>query len=151
MDIAIKQPTGRFSLRAACLILRDDRLLLVHNDRLQCWYTVGGRIRQGETSAEAARRECLEETGCLLEPEGPVFVQERFYTADGCQHHEVVFFYRMNGDADMIPPDGDTDQAGEGLRWVPVDQLKEIDLRPPFLKDGLQKKLEGVIHVISRD
>ena len=77
MDIAIKQPTGRFSLRAACLILRDDRLLLVHNDRLQCWYTVGGRIRQGETSAEAARRECLEETGCLLEPEGPVFVQER--------------------------------------------------------------------------
>ena len=57
----------------------------------------------------------------------------------------------MNGEADVIPPDGDTDQAGEGLRWVPVDQLKEIDLRPPFLKDGLQKKLEGVIHVISRD
>ena len=115
------------------------------------WYTVGGRIRQGETSAEAARRECLEETGCPLEPEGPVFVQERFYGVDGCGHHEVVFFYRMKGETGSIPSECGTDQPGESLRWVPVHQLGEIDLRPPFLKDGLQKLPDGVMHVISRD
>lgn len=150
-DLCMTGQGGSFSLRAACLILRDDRLLLVHNDRLQCWYTVGGRIRQGESSAEAARRECVEETGCPLEPERLVFVQERFYTAGGCERHEVVFFYLMQGDTEALAAGTETDQAGESLCWAPLSALPDMNLLPPFLKDGLQKLPEGVTHVISRE
>lgn len=150
-DLCLQNDGNSFSLRAACLILRDDRLLLVHNHRLHCWYTVGGRIRQGESSAEAARRECLEETGCPLEPEKLVFVQERFYTADGCEHHEVVFFYLMQGDTASIAPAAGTDQAAESLCWVPLSALPELNLLPPFLKTALQTLPQGVRHIVTRE
>ena len=150
-DLCIQSHGGSFSLRAACLILREGRALLVNNQRLQCLYTVGGRIRQGESSAEAARRECLEETGCPLEPERLVFVQERFYTADGCEHHEVVFFYLMQGDTTALAPGIQTDQAAESLCWVPLSSLPELNLLPPFLKNGLQALPGGVQHIVTRE
>ena len=150
-DLRIQNDGGSFSLRAACLILREDRLLLVHNERLQCWYTVGGRVRQGESSAEAARRECVEETGCPLEPERLVFVQERFHHAGGSEHHEVVFFYLMQGDTATVAAGTETDQAGESLCWAPLSDLPAMNLLPPFLKDGLQKLPDGVRHIVARE
>ena len=57
---------------AVCVVIfnNKDEVLLIRNRR----YTVGrmeweipaGRIEDGETKEDAARRECLEETGCTL-------------------------------------------------------------------------------------
>jgi 8-oxo-dGTP pyrophosphatase MutT (NUDIX family) len=112
---------------------------------------VGGRIRQGESSAEAARRECLEETGCPLEPERLVFVQERFYHAGGSEHHEVVFFYLMQGDTSSFAPGAGTDQAEESLCWVPLSALPYKNLYPSFLKTALQALPQEMRQIITRE
>ncbi len=151
MDIALKQECGSFSLRAAALVFRDDCLLLVRNERLQCCYTVGGRVQQGETTAEAARRECMEETGRSLEPERLIFVQERFYIAGDSQNHELVFFYLMQGDTGSISTGMAGDQPEESLCWVPVSDLPGLNLLPPFLGQALQALPETVVHVVSRE
>lgn len=42
---------------------KDDRFLMVENDRFDHLYSVGGRIKFGETAEEAVVREVFEETG----------------------------------------------------------------------------------------
>ena len=48
---------------AYCVALKDGRFLMVHNPKRSGWEMPGGRIEEGETSEEAAVRECMEESG----------------------------------------------------------------------------------------
>ena len=48
---------------AYCVALKDGRFLMVHNPKRNGWEMPGGRIESGETVEEAAKRECLEESG----------------------------------------------------------------------------------------
>ena len=57
--------------RAAAVIVRDGRVLMVHerSDRSgrEWWTLPGGGIEPGETPEEAVRREVLEEVGLVVE------------------------------------------------------------------------------------
>jgi len=50
---------------AYALIVRDDRLLMV--DENSGWFLPGGGLEEGESFAEALRREMLEETGYRID------------------------------------------------------------------------------------
>lgn len=139
------------SLRAAALILRDDCILLVHNEELNCYYTIGGGIEPGESSADAVIRECLEETGITFAIDRLVYVQERFYAAKDAAHHEISFFYLMAAQA-LPPLEGrTTDQPHERLCWVPLHALNTIHLLPPFLGQAVQSLPSQVTHIISHE
>ena len=151
MDIGFKTSDGIFSLRAAALIIRENRLLLVKNEKLDRFYTVGGKIKVNETAENAVLRECYEETGCHLEIERLLFVQERFFQAAEIKHHEVVFFYLMK-DANVELPEGiNTDRQGEYLYWIPIDELESINLLPIFLKTALKNIPDGIGHIVERE
>ncbi len=65
MDIGCTTSSGNFSLRSAALVISDNRLLVARNDKYDCYYTVGGGIRENEPSDKAIIRELYEETGAL--------------------------------------------------------------------------------------
>ena len=151
MDIHLQSESASFTLRAAALIVQDGRALLVRNDLLDCFYTVGGKVRLNETSTQAVLRECQEETGCRLEVDRLVFVQERFLRAQDVRHHEVVFFYLMKP-AKLAPTEGACmDQPGERLHWVPFAQLAQLRLLPAFLAGALPCLPGEVTHIGSHD
>ena len=56
-------------LQSATVMLLDDRgrLLLAQDAGSELWMTVGGAINPDETPADAAVRECWEETGLRVE------------------------------------------------------------------------------------
>ena len=67
--------TGPRVREAARVIVLDDedRVLLTrfaYRDGVEVWTTVGGGVEPGETHAEAARRELLEEAGLEVEDVG---------------------------------------------------------------------------------
>lgn len=151
MDARFHSAAGSFTLRAAALILRDGCVLLARSDDHDCFYTVGGAVRQNESTDCAALRECREETGCPCAIERLVFVQERFYAPQGTPHHEITFFYLMKADA-PAPVDGAaTDQRREHLHWIPLKELTALNLVPAFLREGLQALPAEVTHIITRE
>lgn len=48
---------------AYCVAMKDGKFLMVHNLKRNGWEMPGGKVESGETSEEAAKRECLEESG----------------------------------------------------------------------------------------
>ena len=57
MIVAEKQRT------AYCVAMKGNEFLMVYNPRRKGWEMPGGRIEKGETSEQAAVRECMEESG----------------------------------------------------------------------------------------
>ena len=149
MDVGYKNASGNFSLRAAALIIHDNKLLVAKSQDYDCYYTVGGGVRQNESSDKAVLRECFEETGCHYEIDRLVFVQERFFQLNNTNHHEVVFFYLMKDGGFLIQSGVKTDQQKEQLFWVPIEELGETNLVPAFLKTVLQDIPKEVTRVVS--
>ena len=50
-----------------CVALDGDRFLMVYHPRRKGWEMPGGKMEPGETAADTAKRECLEESGYEVE------------------------------------------------------------------------------------
>lgn len=151
MNARFHTSAGSFTLRAAALIIRDGCALLVRHSSRDCCYTVGGAVRQNESTGRAVLRECHEETGCRYGIDRLVFVQERFYAPEGTPHHEITFFYLMKPDGPEPDDNQATDQPGEQLHWIPLKELAKAKLVPAFLREGLQALPAEVTHIITRE
>ena len=79
---------------------------MVENDRFDHLYSVGGRIKFGETAEEAVVREVFEETGRKMEIDRLGFIHENFFPGDSLKKqgnivHEISFFFYMNVPTDF--------------------------------------------------
>jgi phosphatase NudJ len=117
-------PTWFFSL----VVVRDgDRFLAVREAKHgQLWYLPAGRAETGETLAEAALRETLEETGVPVVLEGLLKVQHT--PDDDSARVRAVFLARP---ADGRPPKSTPDEHALEARWVTLDELARLPLRGP--------------------
>ena len=151
MDIRLKSPECCFTLRAAALIIHNDRLLMVKDTKHDSYYTVGGKVRLGESSQQAALREAQEETSCRLSVNRLLFVQERFFTFEQKQHHEICFYYLMDFASESICEGVHTDQQFETLHYLPIRELAQYNIVPAFLKNALQHLPAQPQHIICRE
>ena len=151
MDVRISAGDELFTLRAAALIIHNDCLLMVKDAKHDSYYTVGGKVHLGESSQQAARREACEETGCRLSVNRLLFVQERFFTFEQKQHHEICFYYLMDFDDESIREGAHTDQHFETLHYLPIRDLSQYNIVPAFLKSALQHLPAQPQHIICRE
>lgn len=150
-NICMQDEEYKYTLRSAAIIVRNGALLTAHYAEQECNYLVGGGVQAGESSLEAIRREMNEELGCELPVIRLLYVQERFYAFEGRKHQETCFYYLVDGSG-LTVADGDhTDQLLETLHWIPLDQIKNTQIVPLFLKEALDELPETLVHVISRE
>lgn len=136
--------------RIVCIVVNNQLLVAKHDD-YDCFYTIGGKVKANETSADAAIREAYEETGYHFTVDRLVYVQERFYSADDTQHHEVTFFYLMEANDTQIENGSCTAHLKERLYWLPIDELQKINLVPKFLRTALTTIPDDPVHIISQE
>ena len=102
-----------------------DRFLLVHERKHgQLWDLPAGRVEPGETLADGAIRETLEETGVPVRLEGVLRVEHSpSPTGTRCR----VFF--SASPLDDRPPRSTPDDESLGAAWVSLADLHHYPLR----------------------
>jgi len=115
-------PTWCFAL---VVVRRGDQFLVVHERKHgQGWYVPAGRVELGESFAEAAIRETLEEAGIAIVLDGVIRVEHAAF-ADGARMR-VVFTAHP---ADDRPPKSEPDDESLGAAWVTLAELDQLHLR----------------------
>lgn len=137
-------PTWFFAL----VVVRMGRRILLVQERKhgQGWYLPAGRVEAGETLAQAARRETLEESGVPIVLEGILRV-EHSPTLQGQARCRVFFVARPEDDT---PPRTIANEESLGARWVAYEDLDDLPLRGREVRHIFDHVLRGgAIHPLS--
>lgn len=155
-DMCVPCGDGLINIRVGAIIIKDGKVLMAGNKKTDYLYSVGGRIKFGETAEEAVVREVLEETGVKMEVERLGFVHENYFQSDSRAKmskpvYEISLYFYMKTPDDFVPEcysfseDGET----EFLTWVSVDD--DIKMFPEFFKKLLGSPSPHVRFVTSDD
>ena len=154
-DMCVACDDGILNVRAGAIIMKDGKLLMVSNggDYL---YSVGGRVKFGETAEEAIVREVFEETGVQMEIDRLGFVHENYFYGDAPSNlnkliYEISFFFYMKV-PDTFAPISESfteDNSKEHLRWVSLDE--DMKMYPEFFRTELKDPTDTVKHFTTRD
>ena len=155
-DLCVKMEDGILNIRVGAIIMKDDKFLMVENDRFDHMYSVGGRIKFGETAEEAVVREVFEETGIKMEIDRLGFIHENFFPGDSLKKegnivHEISIFFYMRVPEDFEPicdsftEDGDK----ERLVWIKADHHKKY--YPEFFRTELVNPSKAVKHYVTKN
>ena len=124
-------------LAVGAVVVEDEHLLLVRRGRgpaQGAWSVPGGRVRRGETLAEAVTRELREETG-LEGLCGPMIGWAELLDDEDPTQHFVILDFEVTVVGDELPVAGD--DAAE-VEWVDLHAVGERSLVPglaEFLHD----------------
>ena len=111
---------------AAVVLDGEGRVLLGRRADTGGWALPGGIIDPAEEPADAAVRECFEETGVVASPEAltSVTVSQPITYANGdqVQYLELTFRCRVAGGTARV-----NDEESLEVDWHPLDALPELD------------------------
>ena len=146
-DMCVACDDGILNIRVGAIIMKDGKILMVGNDR-DYLYSVGGRVKFGETE-EAVVREVLEETGVQMEIDRLGFVHENYFYGDMPSNrnkliYEISLFFYMKV-PDAFAPISESfmeDNSKEHLVWASLDE--NIKMYPEFFKTELKDPTDTV-------
>ena len=153
-DMCVACDNGILNIRVGAIIMKDGKILMVGNERANYLYSVGGRIKFGETAEVAIVREVFEETGIKMEIDRLGFVYENYFYGDAPSNlgkliYEISFFFYMKVPSDFAPISESftEDNSKEHLKWVSLDE--DIKMYPEFFRKELKNPTDTVKHFIK--
>ena len=153
-DLTLPVDGGFLNVRVGAIIQNNGQFLMVYNPAVDYCYSVGGRVKFGETLEQAVVREVEEETGCRLAIDRLGFVHEAFFYGDGKTNagkviQELSFYFYMKTPAHFEPVC--TSLAGDGqsesLLWLTPDS--NIKFFPAFFRTELPNPSRHVRHIVT--
>ncbi len=129
------------------IVLDDDnRILMVRQDHPErkVWMVPGGSIEEGESSAQAAVREVLEETGLEIETGGLIWHVEEVSE----RGQRFVNFFRANVTGGELklgtdPEFSEENQVLAEIRFMTREEVAGLEnVYPEFLRSELWEHLE---------
>lgn len=153
-DMTLPIDGGFVNIRVGAIIMKGGKFLMVGNDQSPYLYSVGGRLRFGETAEEAVVREVYEETGVKMEIDRLGFVHENYFIADwpakrGKTYYEISFYFYMKTPEDFTPNAESFTEGGtrEFLIWVSPDS--EQKYYPEFFRTELTHPSGEIKHFVT--
>ena len=144
MDISFNQENQRFNYRACAMIISENRILAMHDERSPYFYLPGGRVKMGETAEQAVVREIWEELGVKLKIARPLWLNQAFFTeeVDGIRYPELCIYFLMDSSNTDLSERGNSFIRMEGkhthvFEWLEFDRLKNEYFYPIFLKNQI--------------
>ena len=129
------------------IVLDDEnRILMVKHEHPErtVWMVPGGGIEEGESSAQAAVRETLEETGLEIAIRGLIWHVEE--VSERGQRFVNFFRAEVTGGTLKLGSDpelAETEQVLSGIRFMSREEVAVLEnLYPEFLRNELWQHLE---------
>ena len=153
-DMTVPCADGLINIRVGAIIIKDGKFLMVGNERADYLYSVGGRIKFGETAEEAVIREVKEETGITMEVDRLGFIHENYFYGDAPSNegkliYEISYFFYMKVPDGFEPVASDftEDNCKEKLMWVTPDEPAVI--YPEFFRNELSRPGNTLKHFVT--
>ena len=91
MDISYTSGNEKFNYRVCAVIISDNKILAMHDERSPYYYLPGGRVQLGETAECAVIREVEEELNVSPEIIRPLWMNQSFFAedVDKLNYHEI--------------------------------------------------------------
>ena len=156
-DCCFMRDKNWFRYRAAAIIVEDDCVLFVTNEKEDYYYSVGGGVHLNETAEEAVLREVFEETGIPYEIDRLAVVHENFFEGsnalEGYTCHEIALYYLMKsrGTKELNSDSYSFHGVKEEMCWLPINDLDKYVAYPAFMKEYLQNPSDRVVHIVTRE
>lgn len=156
-DILWKTENWIFSYRIAGLLIEDGKILLQKPTNDAGFSVPGGHVGFGEKNAQTLKREFREEIGAEIEVQDLKLVGENFFDWGGKKCQQIGLYYQvaLRGE-NSIPKTGKfmgIEQI-EGrsfaleFHWIPLEELKNLEVYPTGLPALLEQMDKGVQHFV---
>lgn len=153
-DMTVKCEDGFINIRVGAIIMHNGKFLMVGNKRSDYLYSVGGRIKFGETAEQAVIREVFEETGVKMETDRLGFIHENYFIGDSPSKkdkviYEISFFFYMKVPENFEAQSNSftDDNIEEFLKWCSPDD--EQKMYPEFFRTELKNPTNNVKHFVT--
>ena len=151
MDVTFKTPEGRFNYRVCAVILHENKILAMHDERSPYYYLPGGRVALHETAEDAVLREIKEELEIDARIVRPLWLNQSFFTEDvnGERFHELCLYFLIDIKDTPLLEKGEKFTLHErhhihDFEWLDIHRLKDEYFYPLFLKDEIHSLPESL-------
>ena len=153
MDLTLDVENYKLNIRAAGLIIHNNKVLVHDNINLDYYCLPGGRVSIGESSAETVKRELEEELGKEVEIIEYVSTIENFFEMDNTKYHEIYFIHRVefeNEEDKNIEYTLDNIEGKDYLKykWLDINKIEEYKILPKCIKRVI-KDAKYPVHCIN--
>ncbi len=116
---------------AGCVIIQDNKILLIHRKETD-WYEIpGGKVEQGELIEETAKRELKEELSCDVQITNKLGTDDFLYKG---RKHTYTWFLANIPDTQTPRIPHNEKQKHDHYKFIPLDDLEEYKLSPNVKK-----------------
>lgn len=144
-DISINIGNHKFNFRVSAIIIHNGKILFHKTPGVEHYALIGGRVKEGETTRKALKREIKEELGKEIEILEPLSFTENFFEMKNSEYHEILVAYRAEfinpkdkkilSRLENIEPDKNT-----VYEWVDIKEIGNTDIRPKVIKEIIENK-----------
>ena len=154
-DLTIDIEDFKLNVRAAGVLIHNNKLLVHKNINSDHYAIVGGRVEIGESSEETIKREVQEELGKDIEIIECIGTIENFFESKDSKYHEILFVHKIefeNDEDKTIEYTLDNKEGKDYLHyeWLELDKLDNYNLVPSVIKQ-IVKKNKFPIHIINNE
>ena len=145
MDLTLDVGEYKLNVRAAAVIIHNNKILMHKNVNKDHYGLIGGRVEIGESSEETVKREIKEELGKEIEIIDYIATIENFFEMEGKKYHEFYFLYKVefaNDEDKKIDYTMHNVEGKEYLRyeWIDLKEIDKCNLLPICLKNILKEE-----------
>lgn len=144
MDISYIFGREKFNYRVCAVIISNNKILAMHDERSPYFYLPGGRVRMGETAEHAVVREVEEELSITPKIIRPLWLNQSFFKedVDNLKYHEICIYYLMDISGTDLPEKSERFTLREknhihDFEWLSFERLQDEYFYPVFLKTGI--------------
>ena len=125
MDIAYVSGQEKFNYRVCAVMISNNRILAMHDERSPYFYLPGGRVQMGEIIR-------------------PLWLNQSFFKedVDNLNYHEICIYYLMNISETGLLEKGERftlheRQHKHDFEWLAFERLRDEYFYPIFLKTSI--------------